>query len=210
MNTPGNRRCEWFLSSVCAFLLIYPTYICNCTCVTLTILCQSCVTRTTWTLFTRPSWPKTTCIGYGPVVTVTLGLAMLPGELLVKRGWHSIDPSIEAIVGVHVNNDQYMSLYPRDRQLPSLTPTVLIMTILRMYQWHRHHRWITPQPFRTLLRVGLLRPSMDVVISHRSVAVCVTTRWCVQQNRHRLWPTSRIGAGTSVVLCIHSSYWWYY
>ncbi|KAK2187936.1 hypothetical protein NP493_149g01018 [Ridgeia piscesae] len=26
------------------------------------------------------------------------------------------------------------------------------------------------------------------------------------QNRRRLWRTSRIGAGTSVVLCVHSSY----
>ena len=59
---------------------------------------------------------------------------MLPGELLVKRGWHSIGLPIEAVVGVHANNDRSMSLCPRDRQLPSLTPTVLIMTILRVYQ----------------------------------------------------------------------------
>ena len=30
----------------------------------------------------------------------------------MKRGWHSIGPPIEAVVGVHANNDRYMSLRP--------------------------------------------------------------------------------------------------
>ena len=44
--------------------------------------------------------PSGHCLhGYGPAVTVTLGLTMLPIELLVKRGWHSIGPPIEAVMG---------------------------------------------------------------------------------------------------------------
>ena len=50
---------------------------------------QSCVARKRWTLLARPSWPMTTWIGYGPVVTDTIDLTMLPGELLVKRGWQN-------------------------------------------------------------------------------------------------------------------------
>ena len=30
----------------------------------------------------------------------------------MKRGWHSIGPPIEAVVGVHANNDRYMSTRP--------------------------------------------------------------------------------------------------
>ena len=52
--------------------------------------------------------PTLTCIGYGPAVTVTLGLTVLPGELLVKRGWHPIGPPIEAVVGFNANNDRYV------------------------------------------------------------------------------------------------------
>ena len=34
----------------------------------------------------------------------------------------------------------------------------------------------------------------------------VEQAWCIQQNGRHLWRTSRVGAGTSVVLCVHSSY----
>ena len=50
------------------------------------------------------------------------------------------------------------------------------------------------------------RMAGSVVAWMRSYLTDRSQMWCFQQNRRRLWCTSRIGAMTSVVLCVHSSY----